>query len=384
MYATAAEIGKIKKCPDCHTPCEVKEPKAGVATTATVTSALRPPGARDIPTSDVVASINTGAAEPMLSAEDDELLLRAPEAITVPPPKLPKLEDFDTEQEEEDDWSDETMHQEIRPFVTGVIGFLFQPGAATRCIAYAIGAAGLSAVAHVVIWIFKAGGALGQFTGVGGGVLILLPSLLFAVSLAVIYLTIIQETANGSDVVEGWPDMNFFDWALNARFVLVALAIAAGPGAILSTGLLMTLPWDNPLWFANVVVSVWMLFPWIILSMLGGASMASIYNPKVVQSIIRSRDGLLMFFIQSALVMLGVYLGMFAQYSTSLPLVAFGAAAAVALGFIYARLLGRLLWYSQASAAEKKAYATVPSKAVTAETSPNPANQQDWNKSPTA
>ncbi len=365
MYAKPEQIGKQVQCPDCHSPVLVRPLKAGVSSApATTASALRPPGARHAPAPTPIATAATNdedelalrdeipsprppAAIPgMLDDDEGEMLLRPAEEITTPKPQLPRLEDIKNDEEYQDDWRDETLEQEMRPFVSGIINFLFQPGALTRCIAYALGAALLSGGWHFAIAMLSLGGTLGTIMALLSFIAVGVATFLFVGVLSVIYLTVVQDTANGHNVVENWPDMNFFNWALDARFVISAVGLAVVPGGIVSTLIFSgSYPWAEPASAAPVVVSLWLLLPWILLSMLAGASVFSVVNLQVINAIRRSADGMLFFFMQSALVMLGVFLMVFAQWASSpiLPMIA--AAGLILLLFVYFRLLGRLMWY---------------------------------------
>lgn len=340
VYASLEQVGKLLKCPDCHSLNPVKI-ATGMGPTPSEKTRVsdedkqyRMTEAEGRP-----AASLTGLVEPQDAHE--EIAMRPPEEITKAPMRLPTHEELDREKVEEEDWSDETLQREIQPFVRGIVSFMFQPQAIARWVFLGLGAALVSFVAHRA-WIDMNAGGIYFFFALGETVAAVLLGFLFAIPIAVCCLRIISDTANGLDRIENWPDVAFLDWMLESVFVLAAVLVAASPGLILCA-VIGTAEYSLPYWSAPVALGIWLLLPVLLLSMLEENSIIAVYSPRIVSTLGKSRDSVFMFYIQTCLVMSAVFVMLWLQAATDPVMPSVAAFALVLLSFIYSRLLGRLM-----------------------------------------
>jgi hypothetical protein len=234
-----------------------------------------------------------------------------------------------------------------QPFISGVLGFLLYSSAWPRWLALTAGSA---------LVYFLIAGAVSNARD-GGAELFF--SLLFAIMsgtaalilvffAAVAFLAVVQDTAAGSDEIEGWPDFNFVDWAGQALYFLNAVAVSAVPGFVLATTILDG--WGSLRWAAPAV-SAALLYPIVLLSQLDGMSPFSILTPGVLKGPIQSPKAWIAFYAISLLVISAAA----AVGWLTVKIVRWdGVAAAVVVGFavttalmIEHRLIGRLAWFCE-------------------------------------
>ena len=376
LYAGLEQQGKTVRCPDCHSAVlvEIQARKPAVDPDAPA-NAPRPPSAAALETpvgeeddfqlspeeppplqhADLQAALRAGGHKFNVGADGKIVLEDAPEIETA---ESKRRRGYDGSPEKENQASAEwdNSEAEVRTFVQGTVKFLQRPEALLRAAAYAIGAAVLSGWLHAgVLMLFGGSGAISQFGGLALFVSGLLAALLYAIPLAACVLRIVQSTANGQDQID-WPDAMFLDWLGESVFLAAALGVAGAPGIVASVVLLGTVihPWLIPI---PIVASEMIFLPIVLLSMIEGGSVASIFSPRVASTLMRGADGLLIFIVQSFLLMCGMFLGVLAQYGFDPIFPPLGAALIVVLGFIYARLLGRLVWYCDVKPAKASAEA---------------------------
>jgi len=340
VYATREQVGKMLKCPDCHSLNPVRIATGMGPSPSEKTRMLdedehyRMTEAEGRP-----AASLTGLVEPQDA--HDEIVMRAPEAITTVPIRLPTHEELDREKVEEEDWSDETLQREIQPFVRGIVNFLFQPEAIFRSVFLGLGAALVSFTAHRA-WIDMNTGGIFFFMALGETIVAVVLGTLIAIPTAVCCSRIIADTANGLDRIENWPDLAFLDWMVESVFVLGAVLLAASPGLIIGA-VLGTETLSLNYWSAPVTLGMWLLLPVLLLSMLEENSVIAVYSPTVVSTLSKSRDSVFMFYIQTCLVMAGVFVMLWLQGAMDPLMPSVAAFALVLLAFVYSRLLGRLM-----------------------------------------
>ena len=153
-------------------------------------------------------------------------------------------------------------------------------------------------------------------------------------------LAIVQETAAGNDVV-GWPDETWRErvWKLLYVGYLFVLAALAGAGVEVLTRL-----WRD-LFGIPACVTVFVLFPFMLLSSLEANTQWAPATPRILRSLIAHAWCWIVFYIAAALLAAPlvalVFFGFF-RYPFLTASVAAPFMAAVIL--ISARLLGRLAW----------------------------------------
>jgi hypothetical protein len=249
------------------------------------------------------------------------------------------------------DWADRKKgaHWKKAPLMIGIIGFLFYPEALLRLVLYSIGLGAMINLGWVTAaWAqsddpsYKVLSMLLTVLTAGGlGVL--------ATSFAAVLYTVVLDTANGNDKIEGWPDWSIFDWIANAIYFPAAAFVAGLPGsvftiAMLSIGL-------DPIYGAYAVVAPLMLswvvlFPLVLYSMLAEGTIAAPFSAATVKSLKEASDGWVFFYMYSFVMGL---VGGAALAFTGSNYVLFrimGAAGVVAMMLIYCRVLGRLMWYA--------------------------------------
>lgn len=401
MYAKPEQVGTRIRCPDCHSDNEVfalpvkavkaaapvsldhgadftlaepserpayrplVEPRGEAAAPHHVHAATTParptssPQPRAVSTEMTMTLPATRADE---EDDDEEIVISPPveridvkQVVKLPPPDDPNEDNQYRGRFRDDEWGfvadpKEKEAWKKSPFYFGILGFLFYPQTLYRWIFYSVvmtvdlmlllaaayyAQQGETATLIAAVFLTVSGAALSTFM-VGGA----FPCL----------KAIAQDTANGYDQVESWPDWNIAEWLISAMTVPAAAFLASLPGAVVAMGFisigreaLLLVP------FA-VLGSELLFFPIIFGSMLAEGSFMPV-SGTIFQSMQKRGDGWLLFYMGSIL------LGMLLTAAVSLVelgiqsgtvLVApFAAVLWVGGIILYFRLLGRLLWYVQ-------------------------------------
>lgn len=119
------------------------------------------------------------------------------------------------------------------PFRTGVLKFLIDPLTIARLLV-------LGLVFFVELEAIQAsittaeGGPQAQFMSVLSRMFAITLGAVFVTNLSVSLLGILQDTANGKDAIESWPDVNFLDWLGEALYVFSGLFMAVFPACALA------------------------------------------------------------------------------------------------------------------------------------------------------
>jgi hypothetical protein len=245
------------------------------------------------------------------------------------------------------------------PFLLGLFEFLLVPAALSRWVLYGLGAGGVIVLLQTAVRLTMSSG-LGEQLGAifvdgAAGLAVGLWLAPFAASL----LAIIEDTANGRVEVESWPDWTIGDWFIRAFQVLVAAFVSGLPGIVAAILLAMG---GMPVWAMPLpVVACWtVLFPIVMYSMLAENSMFAIYSSRTAASFQTAAEAWMLFWLYS--VGLGIFGGGFATLAAwpgSLIANMIGGFGLVTVAFLYCRILGRLMWYSEQKGA-KRLKAAVP------------------------
>jgi hypothetical protein len=401
MYAKPELVGTKVRCPDCHTENIVPEPRAPAARSRPAATqnpdddfALSDPGQRpayrpfveprgeyaalkyldpsapprregEPPQQPRARSTDvTMTLSPTATDEDDdgqEVVLSAPvERIDVKEVvKLPEPDDPDEDNQyrgtfRDEEWgfvaspSDKDAWKKS-PFYYGILSFPFYPQTALRLVLY-------SFLLSVDLALFLGAILLSHgmtpmlYAALGITVMSSVWSVLMLGGALPTLVAITQDTANGNDAVESWPDWNVAEWLMQALLIPAAAFLAALPGTIISSGLL-TLGSNGILLSPYpLLLSELIFFPIFFGSMLAEGSFMPV-SGAILKSLTRRGEGWLLFYLAS--MMLGIILAAsMALFELGVQLrtilVAPFSAVLWVLGMIlYFRLLGRLLWYVQ-------------------------------------
>ncbi len=232
------------------------------------------------------------------------------------------------------------------PLVYGIVDFLFRAGTILRWVMFA-------AMLTIIAELAKLGVAYAQAEDKTQAVVLfvlwagmpILAVWLFSFSAA--FHAIVEATGNGDDEVATWPDWNVFGWFGPAMFVLLAAILSALPGGLIAAALAISLREPSVAIFAiaaPVVLSMMLLFPFIYCSMLIEDHIFAFASAYTFRSLTIAGDAWMYFCMYSlGLVLLGTG-AVSTLIAPNFLFTAVGAAAAMALLIIYARLLGRLMW----------------------------------------
>jgi hypothetical protein len=280
--------------------------------------------------------------------------IEARQIVTLPPPDDPDEDNQFRGRFRDEEWGfvadpHEKDAWKKSPFYYGILGFLLYPQTLYRLIFYSL-------VLSVDFAMF-----LGAIMCSHGETPLLFAALGLTVSSSILsalmiggaspcLVAITQDTANGNDAVESWPDWNIAEWFFQAMMIPAALLLAGIPGGILSSALLAM--GHAGLLYAPfpILMSELMFFPIVFGSMLAEGSFVPLSRP-ILTSLSRKGDGWLLFYLASiflgmmlagslALIELGVQAG-------TIIVAPFAAVLWVTATILYFRLLGRLLWYVQ-------------------------------------
>jgi hypothetical protein len=162
-------------------------------------------------------------------------------------------------------------------------------------------------------------------------------------------LGILQDTANGKDAIESWPDANFLDWLGEACYVFSGLFIAVFPAFLAAKVLSLIGADDAMFWFVAVVGSslgVLLIFPFALVSMLESGSAIIPVSQPILRSLRLATGSWLVFtFVSGLVVGAGICLGAVRVLWPDSAVMNFVMALLLLVDFaIYFRLLGRLAW----------------------------------------
>lgn len=400
MDVPLAKIGYTVQCPDCHIVNEVKapqQPKApppkGPTLEGAESFALSDPGDRpayrplqaargeyeilsalDPAHTEHGWKLPAGAAA-AVAADDEEMRLEAPVVrveLAPPPVKLPDPEPDPEDKLRDGRYNDGLIGENVdrreaeawkkSPFLIGVVEFLIQPEALGRIGAYGFGLALALNLAAFTTRAAMSSEALWRSSA-------LLFSMVSAVSLglwmmpfAATVLTIVQDTGNGSKEVDNWPSWDPTHWFFPALFVTAAVLISGLPGMFLTTGLFSSAissgGWESGLFMAAMLTAPlplsWLiLLPIVLYSMLAENSIFAVASRQTLASLRAASEGWMLFYLFSTVLFLVVGAAGSLIFLDNFLAIGAGAVGLVILAFLYARLLGRLMWYGNQQVAKR-------------------------------
>ncbi len=307
LHATLEQVGGRMVCPDCGATNIIPPP---------------PPPPRKIDVMDGAADGYRVSAEP--SPPPAAMPQRAPVQSGTqlePHPRRPVLPP--------------------RPFVTGTFDFPFTCawGNAIRLSIWALLCLGSAVTGGAMI-------AAGESFAVIVGVLLATVAIFLSIGCITFAtgcaIAVLRDTANGCDEIQNWPGIGFLDWMGEPLYVVSAILVSVFPG--------VALRWLPPEYgAANVIVpplGLFLLFPFVLLSMLENGSPIDPISWPVCRTLWRSWKGWASFYLVTAsLLVTAAVLAIAASAAGPL----YGLFALPVIGvivwLIYFRLLGRLAWY---------------------------------------
>jgi hypothetical protein len=391
MYAPLNKIGQTIKCPDCHSVCEVHAPEerkrqaSGPSLDGTEDFAMSDPGERpryrplvaprgeyEILAALDPANVQHGWTLPEATTttagttEADEFQLSAPVErphIERPPVKLPEPDPEESLYDgryddgvigDNVDWRQPNAWKRA-PFVYGILGFLFQGGVISRLVMYSVGLAILLNLMHITVGAAMGGDPTWQVMAIFLSLASCVGMGFWLGPFSACCLAIVQDTANGSEEVGNWPPWDPTEWFYSAMYWPIAGLVSGIPGMLLTLGLFSA--GLDPM-VATVALSLplplsWLLlFPAVLYSMLAEASVMSLISKQTLRSYQTAGAGWVFFYMYSIVIFL---LGTFAvslALSQSIALRCVAACLLVPIAFLYARLLGRLMWFGNQQVAK--------------------------------
>lgn len=345
-------IGKKIKCPDCHNAVEVRTPPPE-RRRAPVHTAPDAPDDDDFGLGRVSETTNLPSpyhsiANDLLANAESEVARESPAASR--PKRDPTLDALQRAEQSLDE-ADERERAELpaAPFRTGVLNFLIDPQTIARLIVLAVILFVELGAIQTAIVSGEDENPQAQFFSIIARIFSITVGIAFTTNLAVSLLGILQDTANGMDAIESWPDVNFLDWIGEALYIFSGLFLAVFPACALAKIVSLLGAPDSLFWlvgFLGSFVGILLLFPFVLVSMLEAASPIVPVSPPIIRSLRLARGNWIVFILLSSVVV-GAGLGLVALRlvrpdSTAMNFVI--ALLLIVVFAIYFRLLGRLTW----------------------------------------
>ena len=322
MHATPDQVGEMITCPDCGTPMVVPRPettpKPGREGTAAGEYGGGERGGR-VKSGAPVNARRVGIA-PGDTGEADEADSRGIVRVRRAGPR----------------W----------PFVRGILHFPCYRNTWARFLALV---AGLLVVLPVLIsaWTLnqigdvQTLGAARTFLTLALFALGTILFLLWGIAATALLLAIVQDTAEGNDQIEDWPEPIFSDWAFDFLYIVDSFVVALLPGVVLYQILSAT---DLPRGMA-VPGAVFFLFPVVLLSMLEAGSPFVPVSSLVWGSLFSRWWAWLIFYLETAALLVGslALAAVVFHFTGSWGVILIAIAWVWGL-MVYFRLLGRVAW----------------------------------------
>ena len=199
MYADEEQMGQAIVCPDCGVATVVRRPAEGL-------------GKKPFRTAGEIGDYR-------VPGWDDTRPQRSGPQSRPPPPPLAKRPPPKAGEKGSDSRGGRPVLPRW-PLLSGTFTFPFAPSA--RAVAFVLAAwAALPVGAYQeCVKLAASGDARALFlSAIYGGVAVILAVMWMAFSSACA-LTIVRDTANGSDEIPSWPDMAFLDWMLDPLYLI--------------------------------------------------------------------------------------------------------------------------------------------------------------------
>jgi len=295
LYAKAKQAGHNIRCNDCYSDIVVPQP----------------PKNKTAPAMSADDAESFQFAEQQLAERRSDPFQRSADEL------LKAAEDDDSDDEDE-----EFEVQDLAGWFNTVLGIFLDPGV----IIHLLGLSLLLAVPAALTYMYPVFG-LGMFP----------------LGLIGIFVTtacgfaILNAVANGHELIEDWPTIDPAGWAESMIPVIAAIGIAAGP-AYMITALMNATPIIT---IGVVMFAIYMLFPFILLSMLDMQSVTTPFSEDVGKSINKCQQDWIAFYLASGILFAALF-GYFSIIPYSAASIGIGVTLAIVVAFMYFALLGRL------------------------------------------
>jgi len=227
------------------------------------------------------------------------------------------------------------------PFISGTFTFPFFPSTLAR-------------VVVLTVWSLAAEKLLATGIELGGddphtwlpsallGVLVLFVVTTWFLFASACALAVVRETANGCNKIIEWPGMAFFDWFLDPFYMFNALCVSVLPAALVVGSLSLSGRTAD----LTPLVSLFILFPLVLLSMLEKNSPLAVFSWPVFRSLRTAWLGWIGFYVAViALLVAAVNVVLAVRPAGVSWQIIVASPVIVIVWLIYFRLLGRLAWY---------------------------------------
>lgn len=329
LHATTDQVGQKIVCPDCRMSVAVVAPRE------------RPP--KSGPPADPNDVYPVGAPVERLKYEqiDDYRRLR------------PGFQEASAKDRQRQLDLAPTRPRPPRWFLfSGILNFPFYAEVWPRWLVLSLGAAAvlslLAAGVALALHFSVAWSGAPPFAAVGGLLIAMMllgtsgvAGIIWAAAAFASCLAVVQDTAEGNEAIENWPEVVFLDWMLDGFFVLDSLALGAavGLGAQRVFSAVGLQEWPA------VPISVLVMFPVLLLSMLETGSPLNPLSAPVWRSLLTAWWAWGLFYLETTALLAAVlwFAGLVVDFIGILA-IAVAAPVLVAMLLIYSRLLGQLAW----------------------------------------
>ncbi len=316
MYARTSEIGNMTRCPDCYAEFSIPRPipKSNAKKAAPI-----PRADADLDVALQSSVVDVTRDEKRVKSQADEYLKRAEQDI-----------DKDVEEKKYETYDFDTFTAFQKAF-----GFLNDP--AVWILAAVPGF--LIGLVFIAIKFMTAKNA--QLGFVGGAAVLFMFGLPLLAGCLVNGLAILEASANRQRKVSQWPLYNLGDALGETVMLVIVLTFAAIPGGIL--GWILSVMNIGGVSLILPLVSIWFLFPIMLLGVLDNGSMMQPVSSDVLRSMSRRGDFWGAMYLWNAFATLILFMALYwCIYASSYPLVIAGAILLPFMVYFMFRQIGNL------------------------------------------
>lgn len=344
LDVTLDKVGKAIECPDCGTRFAVPRPKTAPVEPDPMDAIEEGYG--------LAAPVDVAHRKPAVFDAEDMASLVSEEPRSIP-----------DRQGLEEEWKNfnqqlrsmpvvpgertpirrsEPEHVPTESFVRGIFTFPFYRSSIAYWLALTLG---LMFVVlpptFAVVWTMKQPEPDWLWVIVAS-ILALFSGLLWILMTSSTCMAILQDTAEGLDEVEGWPEGQVFEWLFDTSYILTAALLSTALGV----GTVRLLEAMGQFWWPAGIVVGWLLFPFALVSLLEAGSPLLPFSLPIFRSLATAWWAWLTFYFEATF-LFAVTGGLGAL--VTIPTHYWGSPVAIVLVvtalMIYFRLLGRLVWF---------------------------------------
>ena len=319
MFVHPKSAGTVIECSDCHTKIRVPPPPKTAG----------PPKKQQTPVRGSGAS--PGSRPTGSSAIGDGMSLRGGNLAPRPADPYAKSASDLLDEASKADLEDEEPNYDVPDvfeWAKGVVGIFTDLGVIAHWVIISTLA---SIAAGVIAMVGHPGLAVLMFPGAG----------LFGLLTLACAFSILESTANSNDRIENWPSADMSLMMDNAVVTGAAVVISALPLCVLcslTVGMSMFT-------VAVTMLSIYALFPFVLLSMLDSGSVFQPFSPEVARSVNKCHESWGGLYFSAAVIFAGLFVlfligGSMGPFAGTAVVVF----ATVAVVFIYFAMIGRLAY----------------------------------------